>query len=146
MCRGETAEQWGLFGVGHFQETYAAFWESVECRFRHTKVFGQKRLGHVTNPVGDAERAKFGKISVIKDKNEMAGPRAQTLQHMAMPAGEIPHVAWIEIVGLGHTLRINDGGTNATLGDVPPLGRRRMPVKLAHRARFEPHGDPRDAL
>jgi hypothetical protein len=43
-------------------------------------------------------------------------------------------------------LRIDDCGANAALDDECPFGCRGVPVKLAHRARFEPHGDPGDAF
>jgi hypothetical protein len=76
----------------------------------------------------------------------VAGLRAEALQHVTVAAREIPHVAGNEVVGLRLALRSNDGGADASLGDKGPLGGRRVPVQLAHRARLKPHGNSSDAF
>jgi len=68
------------------------------------------------------------------------------MQHVTVSAGKVPDIARLEFVGLRPALRIDDRSANAALDDKCPFGRRGVPVKLAHRARFEPHGDPGDAF
>ena len=68
------------------------------------------------------------------------------MQHVTVSAGKVPDIARLEFVGLRPALRIDDRGANAALDDECPFGCRGVPMKLAHRARFEPHGDPSDAF
>ena len=76
----------------------------------------------------------------------MTGLVAQALQHVAVAAREVPDVAGIEIVGLGKTAWINDGGADAALKNERPFGRGGVPVQFAHRAGLKPHRDAGDPL
>jgi hypothetical protein len=100
----------------------------------------------VADPVGNAERAEFGEVSIVEDENEMTGLFAEALQHVTVSAGEVPDVARVEIVRLGIALRINHGGPNATFHHESPLRRCCVPVKFPHRPGFEPHRDSRNAF
>ena len=46
-------------------------WKTVKRRLRQAKIFRQQRFGCVTDPIGDAEGAELGKITVIENQNEM---------------------------------------------------------------------------
>ena len=54
----------------------------------------------MANPIGDAERAELGEITVVEDQDELGRSSPKALEHMAMPAREVPNVARLEIVGL----------------------------------------------
>jgi hypothetical protein len=99
----------------------------------------------MADPIGDAEGAEFGEVAVVEDQDEVTGLVAETLQHVAVAAREVPDVAGVEIVGLGEAAWIDDGGADAALENERPFGRGGVPVQFAHRAGLQPHrhaGDP----
>src|SRR5208337_3233839 len=115
-------------------------------RFGQAEVLREEMFGRVADPVGDAECAKFREVSVVEDEDEMSRLVPETLEHVAVAAGEIPDVAGLEIVGLGAPPRIDHGCPHAALDDKRPLGGRGVPVQLAHGARLQLHRDARDTL
>jgi hypothetical protein len=77
------------------------FGEIVEGRRRKAEVLGQQLLRGVSHPVGDAERAEFGKVAVVEHEDEVARLVAQGLEDMAVTARKIPDIAGSKIIGLG---------------------------------------------
>ena len=59
----------------------------------------------MADPVGDAERAELREVAVVEDQDEVARLVAQAFEHVAVAAREVPHVARLEVVGLGVALR-----------------------------------------
>ena len=98
------------------------------------------------DPVGDAECAEFGEIAVVEDQDEVTRLVTEALQHMTVATREVPDVTWIEIVGLGEAVWVDDGGADAALENERPLRRGGVPVQLAHRAGLKPHRDASDPL
>jgi hypothetical protein len=99
----------------------------------------------VAYPVSDAEGAKLREVAVVEDQDEVAGPVAEALQHVAMAAGEVPDVAGLEVVRLGISEGRDDRGPDVPLEDERPLGRGGVPVEFPHAAGLELHrgaGDP----
>jgi hypothetical protein len=88
----------------------------------------------MSDPVGDAEGAEFGEVAVVEDQDEVTRLVADTLQHVAVAAREVPDVAGFEIVGLGKAAWVDDGGADAALENKRPFGRGGVPVQFAHRA------------
>ena len=112
---------------------------------RKPEVLGEEGRGHVSEPIGEAERAEFGEVAVVEDEDEVAGFVAEALEHVAVAAGEVPDVARGEVVDAASALRIDDRGSHPATDDKRPFGGGRMPVELAHHPRLEPHrhaGDP----
>jgi hypothetical protein len=93
----------------------------------------------MADPVGDAERAKLGKISIVEDQYKVTRLLAEALQHMAVAAGEVPHIARVEIIHFGVAARIDHGGADASCDNERPFRRGGVPVQLAHRAWLKPH-------
>ena len=113
--------------------------ETVERGFGQAERLRQQWLWRVSDPVGNAEGAEFGKVAVVEDQDEVTGLFAEALQHVAVAAGKIPDVAGIEIIGLGKAARIDHGGADAALEHERPFGRGGVPVQFAHRTRLELH-------
>src|SRR5207237_7532288 len=99
-----------------------------ERRFRQAEILRQQRRRCVSDPVGDAEGAEFGEVTVVENQDEVTGLVAKALQHVAVAAREVPDVAGVEIVGLGKAAWIEDGGADAALKYERPFGCGGVPV------------------
>src|SRR6266436_9689253 len=97
-------------------------WKTVKSRLRQTKIFRQQRFGRVADPIGDAERAELGKITVIENQNEMRRFIAEALEHVRVAARKIPDVARLKVVRLGLPGRIDHSGPHASFQDERPFG------------------------
>ena len=110
------------------------------------KRAGDYVLGRGGDPIGDAEGAVLGEVSVVEAEDEVAFAGAHALQRVAVAAREIPGVAGAEIGDLALAVGHDDGGAAAAFQHVGPLGGERVPVELADGAGLQPHGDAGDAL
>ena len=93
----------------------------------------------MANPIGNAERAEFGEITVVENQNEMCWLVAEAFQHVRVTAWKVPDVTRIEVVRFALPGRIDHSGAHTTFQDERPLGSRCVPVKLAHHTRLQLH-------
>ena len=98
------------------------------------------------HPVGDAERAELGEITVIKNQNEMCRFIPEAFQHVSVATGKIPNVARIKVVRFSLPGLIDHGGAHTTLQHKRPFCSSRVPVKFAHHTRLELHRYARDSF
>src|SRR5205823_3243723 len=103
-------------------------------------------FGHVPDPIGDAERAELGEITVIKNQNELRRLVAETFQHVRMTAWKVPDVARIKVVRLGLSSRVDHGCAYTTFQDERPFRSGCVPMKLAHDAGLKLHRYARDSF
>jgi hypothetical protein len=118
--------------------------EALKGALRESKIFRQQGFRRMADPIGDAERAEFREIAVIKDKNKMAGRVAQAFQHMRVAARKIPDIARPEVIRFRAALRVDDGRTHLAVGHESPFGRGRVPVQLSHHTGLHAHRDAGD--
>src|SRR5207249_3822568 len=70
-------------------------------RLRQPKIFRKQRFGCVTDPIGDAEGAELGKITVVENQNEMCRFIPEAFEHVSVATRKVPDVARIEVVRFG---------------------------------------------
>src|ERR1700692_3163877 len=116
---------------GSFDDVDFAFGNIRERVLRHPESSLQALGGSMGKPVGNAESAELGEISVVEYENERTISRTEPLDRVAVPARKIPYVAAAEIGGFGTVLRIDDGDAAASVEDIPPFGRIGVPVQFA---------------
>src|SRR5437773_2268585 len=89
-------------------------WKTVKGRLSQPKIFRQQRFGRVTDPIGDAEGAELGKITVIENQNEMRRFIAEALEHVRVTARKIPDVARFKVIRLRLPCWIDYGGAHTS--------------------------------
>src|SRR5205823_294973 len=82
----------------------------LKDRRRLAEILGQKLLRGMSQPIGNAEGAELGEISVIENQNEVTRLFAEASERVCVTAREVPDVARIEIVDLGSAGRIDNRG------------------------------------
>ena len=100
----------------------------------------------MADPIGDAERAELGEITVVENQNEMRRFIAEAFKHVSVAARKIPDVARIKVVRLGLSGRVDHGGAHTTFQDERPFRSGCVPVKLTHDAGFKLHRYARDSF
>src|SRR5579864_5074675 len=98
------------------------------------------------DPVGDAKGAELREMAVVETQQEMALLGTQSLQRVAVPAGEIPGVAGLEFGNLRLAVWRDHCSAAAAGENVGPFRRQRVPVQLPNRARLQAHRNSGDAL
>src|SRR4029077_18398032 len=121
-------------------------WKTVKRRLRQPKIFRQQRFGRVPDPIGDAEGAELGEITVIENQNKMRRFIAEALEHVRVAARKIPNVAGLKVVRLRLPCRVDDRGAHAPFQDERPFRSGCMPMKLPHHARLKLHRHSSDPL
>src|SRR6266403_684651 len=121
-------------------------WKTVKRSLRQSEIFRQQRSRRVADPIGDAERAELGEITVVENQNEMCRSVPEAFEHVSVPARKIPNVARIKVVRLRLSRRIDHGGAHTTFQHKRPFRSRCVPVQLAHHARLELHRHASDPL
>src|SRR5580765_1264086 len=121
-------------------------WKAVKRCLRQPKIFRQQRFGRVADPIGNAERAELGEITVVENQNEMCWFIPEAFEHVSVATRKIPNVARIKVVRLALPGRIDHGGAHTTLQHKRPFRSRGVPVQLAHHAGFKLHRDARDSF
>src|SRR6266513_3075710 len=100
----------------------------------------------MTDPIGDAERAELGEITVAEDQNEMCRFIPEAFEHVCVATRKIPDVARFKVVRFRLPCRIDHGGAHASFQDERPFRSGCVPVKLPHHARLKLHRHASDPL
>ena len=93
----------------------------------------------MTDPIGDAEGAELGEITVVENQNEMRRFIAEALEHVRVAARKVPDVARLKVVRLRLPCRVDHGGAHASFQDERPFRSGCVPVKLPHHAGLKLH-------
>src|SRR5262245_14569720 len=93
----------------------------------------------MADPIGNAERAKFGEITVVENQDKMCGFIPEAFEHVGVATRKIPDIARIKIVRLRLSGRIYYSCAYTALQYKCPFRSRCVPVQLAHHARFKLH-------
>lgn len=94
----------------------------------------------LTEPVRQDERALFGKVSIVKDEQELGTILTQALQTVWHTAGEVPQVTLLQVVDEVAALVVEGSDAHLAVKHVRPLGLL-VPVELANDAFAQTHVD-----
>ena len=108
--------------------------------------FSPAAIWRVADPIGNAEGAELGEITVVENENEMCRFIPEAFEHVSVATRKIPNVARIKVVRLRLPGRIDHSGAHTSFQDERPFRSGRMPVQLAHHAGFKLHRYARDSF
>ena len=114
--------------------------EGVEDLGREAEVFRQHRLGRVREPVREQEGGFLAEVAVVEDEQELRAVWRETLERVRVARGEVPEVAFEEVVHEHAAFGVEGGDAHGAFEHVCPL-RFFVPVQLADHAVVQAHVD-----